>query len=118
LNLHRMSRGDDMPLTHLQELEAEGIHIAREVVAEAEKPEGSCAASTPISSMAKLMVDAGLIVLVSFISFVGAPLAVAEGRDPKELYRRARLAELKEFTGIGSPYGRPEHPAIRTASRC
>jgi bifunctional enzyme CysN/CysC len=80
------------------------------------------------------MVDAGLIVLVSFISpvrserrmarelvgpdefieiFVDAPLAVAESRDPKGLYRKARLGELKNFTGIDSPYERPEHPEIR-----
>jgi bifunctional enzyme CysN/CysC len=80
------------------------------------------------------MVDAGLIELVSFISpvrserrmarelvgpdefieiFVDAPLAVAESRDPKGLYRKARLGELKNFTGIDSPYERPEHPEIR-----
>jgi bifunctional enzyme CysN/CysC len=84
--------------------------------------------------VAKLMVDAGLIELVSFISpvrserrmarelvgpdefieiFVDAPLAVAESRDPKGLYRKARLGELKNFTGIDSPYERPEHPEIR-----
>ncbi len=80
------------------------------------------------------MVDAGLIVLVSFILpvrserrmarelvgpdefieiFVHAPLAVAESRDPKGLYRKARLGKLKNFTGIDSPYERPEHPEIR-----
>jgi bifunctional enzyme CysN/CysC len=102
----------------------------------------TCAASTPdrvenirrVAEVAKLMVDAGLIVLVSFISpvrserrmarelvgpdefieiFVDAPLAVAESRDPKGLYRKARLGELKNFTGIDSPYERPEHPEIR-----
>jgi bifunctional enzyme CysN/CysC len=87
-----------------------------------------------VAEVAKLMVDAGLIVLVSFISpfrserrmarelvgpdefieiFVDAPLAVAESRDPKGLYRKARLGELKNFTGIDSPYERPEHPEIR-----
>ena len=80
------------------------------------------------------MVDAGLIVLVSFISpfrnerrvarelvqpgefievFVDTPLAVAEGRDPKGLYKKARRGELKNFTGIDSPYEEPESPEIR-----
>ena len=80
------------------------------------------------------MVDAGLIVLVSFISpfrserrmaralveadefievFVDAPLAVAEERDPKGLYRKARRGELMNFTGVDSPYEPPEHPEIR-----
>jgi bifunctional enzyme CysN/CysC len=80
------------------------------------------------------MVDAGLIVLVSFISpfrserrvaralvedgefieiYVDAPLAVAEERDPKGLYRKARRGELKNFTGIDSPYETPEHAEIR-----
>ena len=84
------------------------------------------------------MVDAGLIVLVSFISpfrserrlarglmqsgeflevFVDTPLAEAEQRDPKGLYRKARRGELKNFTGIDSPYEPPESPEIhlRTA---
>jgi len=80
------------------------------------------------------MVDAGLIVLVSFISpfraerrmardrvdegefcevFVDTPLEVAEQRDVKGLYRKARRGELKNFTGIDSPYEAPEHPEIR-----
>jgi bifunctional enzyme CysN/CysC len=80
------------------------------------------------------MVDAGLIVLVSFISpfrserrmargmveegefieiFVDTPLAVAEKRDPKGLYRKARRGDLKNFTGIDSPYEPPEHAEIR-----
>ena len=80
------------------------------------------------------MVDAGLIVLVSFISpfrnerrvarelvqpgefievFVDTPLAVAEGRDPKGLYKKARRGELKNFTGVDSPYEEPESPEIR-----
>ena len=79
------------------------------------------------------MVDAGLIVLVSFISpfraerrhgaradaageffevFVDTPLAEAEKRDPKGLYKKARRGELKNFTGIDSPYEPPEHPEI------
>jgi bifunctional enzyme CysN/CysC len=87
-----------------------------------------------VAEVAKLMVDAGLIVLVSFISpfrserrmaralvedgefieiFVDAPLAVAEDRDPKGLYRKARRGELKNFTGIDSPYEPPEHAEIR-----
>jgi bifunctional enzyme CysN/CysC len=80
------------------------------------------------------MVDAGLIVLVSFISpfrserrmardllrpdeffevFVQAPLEVAEKRDPKGLYKKARRGELKNFTGIDSPYEEPERPEMR-----
>jgi bifunctional enzyme CysN/CysC len=87
-----------------------------------------------VAEVAKLMVDAGLIVLVSFISpfrserrmaralvedgefievFVDAPLAVAEQRDPKGLYRKARRGELTNFTGIDSPYEPPEHAEIR-----
>jgi bifunctional enzyme CysN/CysC len=87
-----------------------------------------------VAEVARLMVDAGLIVLVSFISpfraerrmarglfepgeflevFVDTPLAVAEGRDAKGLYRKARRGELKNFTGIDSPYETPEHPEIR-----
>jgi bifunctional enzyme CysN/CysC len=85
------------------------------------------------AEVAKLMVDAGLIVIVSFISpfarerrmarelfepgefvevFVDTPLAVAEMRDPKGLYRRARRGELKNFTGIDSAYERPLDPEI------
>ncbi|HYL00836.1 MAG TPA: sulfate adenylyltransferase subunit CysN [Steroidobacteraceae bacterium] len=87
-----------------------------------------------VAEVARLMVDAGLIVLVSFISpfraerrmarslfepgeffevFVDTPLAVAEGRDAKGLYRKARRGELKNFTGIDSPYETPERPEIR-----
>ena len=86
-----------------------------------------------VAEVAKLMADAGLIVLVSFISpfraerrhgaradapgefievFVDTPLAVAEERDPKGLYKKARRGELKNFTGIDSPYEPPEHPEI------
>jgi bifunctional enzyme CysN/CysC len=87
-----------------------------------------------VTEVARLMVDAGLIVLVSFISpfraerqmarrlvdegeffevFVDAPLAVAEARDPKGLYRKARRGELRNFTGVDSPYEVPENPEIR-----
>jgi bifunctional enzyme CysN/CysC len=87
-----------------------------------------------VAEVARLMVDAGLIVLVSFISpfraerrmarglfetreffevFVDTPLTVAEGRDVKGLYRKARRGELKNFTGIDSPYETPEQPEIR-----
>ncbi|RQR51212.1 sulfate adenylyltransferase subunit CysN [Burkholderia sp. Bp9126] len=87
-----------------------------------------------VAEVARLMVDAGLIALVSFISpfraerdtaralvgsdefvevFVDTPLAVAEERDPKGLYRKARRGELKHFTGIDSPYEPPEHPELR-----
>ena len=91
-----------------------------------------------VAEVSKLMVDAGLIVLVSFISpfrserrlardlvqrgeffevFVDTPIEEAEKRDPKGLYKKARRGELKNFTGIDSPYEAPEHPEIhlRTA---
>jgi len=44
--------------------------------------------------------------------FVDAPLAVAEQRDPKGLYKKARAGEIKEFTGISAPYEAPAHPEI------
>ncbi len=86
-----------------------------------------------VAEVAKLMADAGLIVLVSFISpfraerrmarelvqegefievFVDAPLALAEKRDSKGLYKKARAGEITNFTGISSPYELPEHPEI------
>ena len=86
-----------------------------------------------VAEVSKLMVDAGLIVLVSFISpyrserqiardlvgagefcevFVDTPLAVAEQRDPKGLYRKARAGELPNFTGVDSPYEAPEDPEV------
>jgi bifunctional enzyme CysN/CysC len=86
-----------------------------------------------VGEVARLMADAGLIVLVSFISpfrsergmarellpegeflevFVDTPLAVAESRDPKGLYRKARKGEIKHFTGITSPYEPPESPEV------
>ena len=87
-----------------------------------------------VAEVARLMVDAGLVVLVSFISpfraerrmarelvdpgeflevFVQTPLAVAETRDPKGLYKKARSGQLKNFTGIDSPYEEPEYPEMR-----
>ena len=87
-----------------------------------------------IGEVAKLMTDAGLIVLTAFISpfradrqlvrnmidtgefieiFVDTPLEVAEARDVKGLYKKARAGKLKNFTGIDSPYEAPEDPEIR-----
>jgi len=87
-----------------------------------------------VGEVARLMADAGLIVLTAFISpfraerhmvrrmvaegeffeiFVDTPLAVAEQRDTKGLYAKARSGELKNFTGIDSPYEPPEAPEIR-----
>ncbi len=87
-----------------------------------------------IGEVAKLMTDAGLIVLTAFISpfraerrmvremslpgdfieiHVETPLEVAEQRDVKGLYKKARAGQLKHFTGIDSPYEPPENPEIR-----
>ncbi|MEL6323773.1 MAG: adenylyl-sulfate kinase, partial [Pseudomonadota bacterium] len=87
-----------------------------------------------VANVAKLMSDAGLITLVSFISpfrserrmarnlmsdgeyveiFVDTPLGVAEERDVKGLYKKARAGEIKNFTGIDSPYEPPKSPDIR-----
>jgi bifunctional enzyme CysN/CysC len=87
-----------------------------------------------VGEVAKLMVDAGLIVMTAFISpyraerrlaqsllaegeflevHVDTPLDVAESRDVKGLYRKARRGELKNFTGIDAPYEIPENPALR-----
>jgi bifunctional enzyme CysN/CysC len=87
-----------------------------------------------VAEVARLMADAGLIVLTAFISpfrnerrmartllpegefvevFIDTPLAVAEARDPKGLYRKARRGELTNFTGIDSPYEPPEAAEIR-----
>lgn len=87
-----------------------------------------------VAEVARLMVDAGLIVLASFISpfraerrlardllgdgefievHVDAPLEVAEARDRKGLYAKARRGELVHFTGIDSPYEPPESPELR-----
>ncbi len=87
-----------------------------------------------VAEVVRLMTDAGLIVLVALISpfraeralarsllpagefmeiFVDAPLALAESRDPKGLYRRARRGELANFTGIDSPYEAPQDCELR-----
>ena len=87
-----------------------------------------------VAEVAKLMVDAGLIVISAFISpfraerrlardlldadefievFVDTPLSVAEKRDTKGLYHKARRGDLMHFTGIDSPYEVPEHAEIR-----
>ncbi|MFE8046716.1 adenylyl-sulfate kinase [Brenneria goodwinii] len=86
-----------------------------------------------VGEVAKLMVDAGLVVLTAFISphraerkmvqdlldqgqfievFVDTPLAICEARDPKGLYKKARAGELRNFTGIDSVYEAPEAPDI------
>ncbi len=87
-----------------------------------------------VGEVARLMADAGLIVLTAFISpfraerdmvramlpegefveiFVETPLEVAEARDVKGLYKKARAGQLKNFTGIDSPYEPPHQPEIR-----
>ncbi|MDI3260896.1 MAG: adenylyl-sulfate kinase [Sinobacteraceae bacterium] len=88
-----------------------------------------------IGEVAKLFVDAGVIVLTSFISpyradrdlvrklhadagmdfievYVHAPLEVAESRDPKGLYKKARAGQIKNFTGIDDPYEAPLNPEL------
>ncbi len=86
-----------------------------------------------VGEIAKLMVNAGLITLTAFISpfhaerkmardllddgefveiFVDTPIEIAEGRDAKGLYKKARAGEIKNFTGIDSPYERPESAEI------
>jgi bifunctional enzyme CysN/CysC len=86
-----------------------------------------------VAEVAKLMADAGLIVLVSFISpfknerklarevagdiqfieaYVNTPLEVCADRDPKGLYAKAKSGEIKNFTGIDSPFEAPEYPDI------
>ena len=88
-----------------------------------------------VSEVAKLMADAGNVVITAFISpyradrqraraiamegnaefievFVDAPLAVCEERDPKNLYKKARAGEIREFTGIDAPYETPVDPEI------
>lgn len=86
-----------------------------------------------IGEVSKLMLDAGLVVLSAFISpfeedraqvktivghenyvevFVNTPIEVCEQRDVKGLYKRARAGEVKNFTGIDSPYEVPENPDI------
>lgn len=90
-----------------------------------------------IAEVAKLMLDAGLIVITSFISpfrperdaarslfdqgdfvevFVDTPLQIAEERDPKGLYKQARRGEIPNFTGIGSAYEEPENPEVHLST--
>lgn len=87
-----------------------------------------------VAETAKLMLDAGLIVITSFISpfraeremartlfedgefieiFIDTALEICEQRDPKGLYRKARAGEIKNFTGLDSPYEAPENPDLR-----
>ena len=93
-----------------------------------------------IGEMSKLFLDAGVISLAAFISpfkadrvriknivgsehfleiFCSCPIEVCETRDIKGLYKRARAGEIKEFTGISSPYEEPEDPdlALRTSEK-
>ena len=88
-----------------------------------------------VSEVAKLMADSGTVVITAFISpyrmdrsrareialegnaefievFVDAPLEVCEARDPKNLYKKARAGEIREFTGIDAPYEAPEDPEM------
>ena len=86
-----------------------------------------------VAEVAKLMVDAGIIVIVSFISpfrierqmarslfekndfkeiYISTPLKVAEKRDPKGLYKKARAGKIPNFTGISSPYEEPLDPDL------
>ncbi len=88
-----------------------------------------------VSEVARLMADSGVVVITAFISpyrmdrrrareialegnsefvevFVDAPLSVCEARDPKQLYKKARAGEIREFTGISAPYEPPEDPEI------
>ncbi|MDF0728033.1 adenylyl-sulfate kinase [Cytobacillus sp. S13-E01] len=90
-----------------------------------------------IGEVANLFVDSGAVVTTAFISpfrsdrdqvralfqegefievFVDCPLEECERRDPKQLYAKARRGEIKEFTGINSPYQAPEHPEITVRS--
>lgn len=59
--------------------------------------------------MARELLEAGEFIEV----FVDAPLAEVEKRDPKGLYRKARLGQIRNFTGIDSPYEPPEHPELK-----
>ena len=86
-----------------------------------------------VAEVAKLMCDAGLIVITAFISpfrteremarslfqssefkeiFISTPLKIAEQRDPKGLYKKARSGEIPNFTGINSPYEKPIKPEL------
>jgi adenylyl-sulfate kinase len=90
-----------------------------------------------IAEVSKLMMDAGIVVIAAFISpfqsdreqvkkivgesnyievFVNCPVEVCEQRDVKGLYKKARAGEIKDFTGISSPYEIPQNPNIRIES--
>ena len=92
-----------------------------------------------MAEVASLMYDAGLVTLAACISpfkaerdfarslippgkfievFLDTPLEVCEQRDPKGLYRRARAGELRDFTGIDSPFERPSEPELRVDTSC
>jgi adenylylsulfate kinase len=90
-----------------------------------------------ISEVCKLFLDAGVVLLSAFISpfeadraqvrsivgegnyievFVDAPIEVCEQRDVKGLYKKARAGDVKNFTGISSPYEKPAHPEVVIAT--
>ena len=92
-----------------------------------------------VGEVSKLFADAGLIVISSFISpfrddralvrrihaeaglpfveiFIDTPLEICERRDPKQLYAKARRGEIRDFTGISSPYEAPEHPELTVST--
>jgi adenylyl-sulfate kinase len=90
-----------------------------------------------IGEVAKLMIDAGLIVITAFISpyindrekvrnllpintfieiFIDCPIEICEKRDPKGLYQKARDGKIPDFTGINSPYEKPENPELTLQS--
>lgn len=96
-------------------------------------PEGRKENIRRIGEVAKLFVDSGMVVLTAFISpykadrnlvrsildkdefievFVDCPVEVCESRDVKGLYKKARAGEIQDFTGISSPFEKPEHPEI------
>lgn len=87
-----------------------------------------------IGEVGKLFVEAGIIVIASLISpfqkdrkivrdlfkknefievYISTPLGVCESRDPKGLYKKARIGEIPNFTGIGSPYEEPTNPEVK-----
>ena len=90
-----------------------------------------------IGEISKLFLDSGVIVLTAFISpfksdrdlvrslfqkgqflevFIDSSLEICEGRDPKGMYEKARSGEIKNFTGISSPYEAPENPEIHVVN--
>jgi adenylylsulfate kinase len=89
-----------------------------------------------IAELAKLFVDSGIITITTFISpfrndrervrellgddftevYIDCPLEICEKRDPKGIYKKARLGEIKNFTGIDSPYEKPTNPEITVST--